>query len=84
MKPLFKNLILILLIFLIISGVFTLVYRPFEKEKEIPLSQLVEDINQEKVKKIVISGNDILITYQDNSEAKSRKEVEAALSQSLI
>jgi len=84
MKPLFKNLIFILLIFLVISGVFTLVYRPFEKEKEIPLSQLVEDINQEKVKKIVISGNDILITYQDNSEAKSRKEVEAALSQSLI
>ncbi len=83
-KSLTKNFLIILLIFLIISGIFTLVYQPFEEIKEIPLSQLVQDINQEKVKGILISGNNISITYTDETEAKSKKEIESALSQSLI
>lgn len=55
-----------------------------EEGKEISLAQLVEDINQEKVKEIVISGNDIYVTYQDETEVQSKKETETALSQSLI
>ena len=84
MKNLFKNFTSVLLIFLIIAGVFALLYQPFEKEKEISLTQLVLDINQEKITKIVISGNDVTITYQDGAMAKSKKELEIALSQSLI
>ena len=84
MKYLIKNLIFVLLIFLIISGIFAMFAEPFKEETEVSLTQLVEDINQEKVKKIVISGNDVAITYQDDSEAKTKKEIEAALSQSLI
>ncbi len=58
--------------------------QPFEEEKEISITQLVADINQGIVKQIVITGNDIAVTYQDDSQAKSKKEIEAALSQSLI
>jgi cell division protease FtsH len=83
-KGLVKNFIFILLIFLIVSGVFALFSQPFKEEKEISLTQLVADINQEKVKKIVISGNDVAVTYQDDSQAKTKKEIESALSQSLI
>ena len=84
MKNLAKNFIFILLIFLIISGIFALFAQPFEKEKELSFTQLVEEINQEKIKKITVSGNELQIIYQDETKAKSRKETEAALSQSLI
>jgi len=84
MKSLIKNFVFILLIFLIISGVFAMFTQPFEEKEEISLTQLIEDINQEKVKKIVVSGNNLDITYQDETKAKSKKEIEAALSQSLI
>ena len=83
MRNLFKNLVFIILIFLIVSGVFTLFKGSSEKEKEISLSQLVQEINQEKIKQITVSGNDLSIIYQDDSKAKSRKETEAALSESL-
>ena len=83
MKNLFKNLIFIILIFLIVSGVFTLFKGSSEEEKEISLSQLVQEINQEKIKQITVSGNDLSIIYQDDSKALSQKETEAALSESL-
>ena len=84
MKYLIKNFIFVLLIFLIVSGIFAIFTQPFEEEKEVSLTQLVEDINQEKVKQIVVSGNDLAITYQDDTKAKSKKEIESALSQSLV
>ncbi len=84
MKRLTKNFIFILLIFLIISGVFALFQQPFEKEKELSITQLVKEINEEKIKKITVSGSELSILYLDDSKAKSRKETEAALSESLI
>ena len=86
-KYLTKNFIIVLLIFLIIGGIFALFSHPFEKEKEISLSHLVKDINEGMVKEITISGNDIFITYQDDQDdtrAKSKKEIEIGFSQSLI
>jgi cell division protease FtsH len=84
MKNLIKNFLFILLIFLLISSIFTLFSQPLEKEKEVSLTQLVNDINQEKIKAITVSGNNLEVVYRDNSSAKSKKEAEASLSQSLI
>ena len=84
MKNLFKNFIFIILIFLIISAVFALFQNPFQEEKEIPLTQLVQDINQEKVKKITASGSELSIIFTDDKKAFSRKETESSLSESLI
>jgi cell division protease FtsH len=85
MRNLAKNLVFILLVFLIISGFFALFSEPFDQpKKEISLTQLVEDINQGKIKKIVVSGNDVALTYQDDSEAKTKKEAETALSETLV
>ncbi len=84
MKYLVKNFVFILLIFLIISAVFALFSQPFKKEKEISLSQLVEEINQEKIKKITVSGSELSILYQDETMVKSRKETESSLSESLM
>lgn len=84
MRNLAKNFLVILLIFLLISAIFSLFYQPFEKVKELSITQLVQEINQEKVKKITVTGNELQIVYQDDSKARSRKETEAALSESLI
>lgn len=84
MKKLVKNFILVLVIFLTIAGIFTLTAEPFEKEKEIGLNQLVTAINQNQVKKITVSGNQLDISYQDQTKAISVKEPETSLSQALL
>jgi len=84
MKELTKNILFLIIIFLVISTIFSLFFQPFEKKKELSFTQLVEDINQEKIKKITVLGNELEIIYEDGKEAKSRKEEETALSQSLI
>lgn len=84
MKNLAKNFIFLILIFLMISAIFSLFFQPFEKVEKIPLTKLVSDIEQDKVKKLTITGDELEIIYQDDKLAKSRKETEVALSQSLI
>jgi cell division protease FtsH len=89
MKSLIKNLVSILLIFLLISLLFTFFFQP-EKVKEISLSQLAREINQEEVKKIIVEGSEISIFYHGDEDGdqeaktKSRKEEMTDLSQSLL
>ncbi|MDP2664195.1 MAG: ATP-dependent metallopeptidase FtsH/Yme1/Tma family protein, partial [bacterium] len=83
MRNLIKNFAIVLLIFLVISSVFALFSQP-EATKELSLTQLVGEINSGGIKKITVSGNDLEITYQDETKAYSVKETETALSQSLI
>lgn len=83
MKILFKHFLLIFLIFIIISAIFALFSQPLEKEKRISFTQLVEDIQQEKVKKITVSGEVLKIVYRDNSKAISKKEAGAPLDATL-
>ncbi|KPJ57105.1 cell division protein FtsH [Parcubacteria bacterium DG_74_2] len=82
MKRLAKNIFLIFLILLLLSGIFSLFSKP--QENEISLSQLVSDINQDRVREISILGNELEIIYKDEGRVKSRKEIETSLSQSLI
>lgn len=87
MKYFFKNLIFIFLIFLIIAGIYTVVFRPAEHAKEISLTELATKINAGQVKEIIIIGNELQITYQEAEEylkAISRKEIEISLSETLI
>ncbi len=83
-KNLIRNLASIFLIFLIISGIFALFSQSFEEKNEISLTQLREDINQEKIEKIIVSGSDLSIVYLDGTEAASKKEAEIAFSECLL
>ena len=84
MKKLIKNFLLILLIFLVVAWIFNFFSLSPQEEEEITFSQLVNDITEEKIQKITVSGNELSIVYHDNTLARSRKESEIALSQSLI
>ncbi len=79
LNPLIKNFIFVVLILLVVGGVFSLFYLPSEKPNQISLSQLVSDINQDKVKKITVSGDAISVTYNDNKIAESMKESNSVL-----
>ena len=84
MKFSLRHFLFVFLIFLIISAIFALFFHPIEEEKKLSLTQLVEDIKQEKIKKIAISDNALEIIYKDGKKAISRKEPEIALSETLI
>lgn len=82
MKNLIKNLIYILIIFLIISTIFSWLGNSGKKIKEVSLTDLVGEINEEKVQKITVRDNDLEIVLKDGSEQKSIKE-ESSLTESL-
>ena len=83
-KSFIKNIVITLLVFLIIAGVFSMVSSPLGKQEEISLSQLAKDISEEKIEAISVSGNDVSVIYKDQAKFKTTKETEIALSQSLL
>jgi len=83
MKKILQSFLMIVLFLLIVSAIFAFIFQPLEKVKEISLTQLVSDINQEKVEKITVNGADLAIIYKDGSKAKSQKEVQTDLSEAL-
>ena len=82
-KNLIKNLIILFLIFLIIAGVFGLIEKPFQKEEKLTITQLVSEINQEKIKEIEVKGDELSIIYLDDKKAISRKEPNSTLYENL-
>lgn len=83
MKQLLKNLLIAFLIFLTIAGLFTLFAGTAPESKEVTLSQLVEQINQEGVSKIVIKGDILEIELKDETKETASKEKETSLTESL-
>lgn len=83
MKFLIKNIVYVLLIFLLISAIFTFFFDSFTEPEEISLTKLVDDINEERVQKLVVAGSEIDVVYKDESKASSRKETESSLTESL-
>jgi cell division protease FtsH len=83
MKNFLKNLIIILLVFLVISGIVVLFNTPAQEAKSITLNELSTQINDGQVKEIQVSGDNLSITLNDNTQEKSRKEADAALTDSF-
>lgn len=83
MKNFLKNLIIILLVFVVISGIVMLFNTPAPKANDITLNELSTQINDGKVKDILVSGDNLDITLIDNTKEKSRKEADAALTDSF-
>ena len=83
MKRFLKNLVIILLVFLVISGIVMLFNTPAPQAQNITLSELATQINDGKVKDILVNGDSLDITLVDNTQEKSRKEADAALTDSF-
>ncbi|PJA02532.1 cell division protein FtsH [bacterium (Candidatus Gribaldobacteria) CG_4_10_14_0_2_um_filter_36_18] len=85
MNKVLQNFFFVILIFLLISSLFAL-FNPqiFEKPEEISFSQVSREINEGNIKEVIVFGDDLLILYQDESQAISRKEPDSSLTESLI
>lgn len=79
----FKNFSTLFLLFLLISGIIILTESPTKKPTEISLSELVTEINQDKVKSIAVQNNTLSIELSDGSKQKASKEGESSLSETL-
>jgi cell division protease FtsH len=85
-KNILKNLGMPLLILAVLFSLF-LVYNNgslFEQPEEIPLNELAKKINADEVKEIIVSGNSLEITLDNEEKVESQKEVESGLSESLV
>jgi len=83
MKNLLKNFFIVLILFALVSGLFSLLAGGPKNVKQTTLTELAQQINDEKVDKIIVKDQNLEITLKDNSLEKSNKESEAGLTESL-
>ena len=83
MRQLTKQLVYVLLIFMVLSGIYALIANPFTPKKEVALSELVAQVNDGKISKIVIQENDLEATLTDGSLETSHKETESGIVETL-
>ncbi|MBI5077845.1 MAG: ATP-dependent zinc metalloprotease FtsH [Candidatus Yonathbacteria bacterium] len=80
----FSNLLTAVLVFLIISTLYSAVVGNKNKVEEVSVSKIAQDISGGAVKKIVVEGGMINAEYTDGTKKKSKKEIESSLSQTLV
>lgn len=72
-------------VFLLLSAGYSTVREYFgSKPEEIPLSQLAIDIRDDKVSEISVEGDTVNATYKDETKKTTKKEGEAAFTETLI
>ena len=84
MKLFSKNILLILLILMVMAGVYSLLAGQMEVKNEIPISQIVSEINGSKIKSISVKGDSLEVIFADGKIAQSKKEAETSLTDTLM
>lgn len=84
MKNLSKSFIWIVLVFLLVSLVFSfLVELGSEKEEELTINEVAQRINAGEVSSLTVSGDNLELELKDGTKATSRKEGEVGLTETL-
>jgi len=71
-------------IFMLITAVYLVVSDSAKIIPEIPISDLAKSVSAGEVKNIVVEGDKLTITYQNDEVKVAKKEVGSALSQTLF
>jgi len=71
-------------IFMLITAVYLVVSDDEKATPEIPISDLAKSVSALEVKKILVEGEKLTVTYQNDEVKKSKKEAGSALSQTLF
>ncbi|MEO5635168.1 MAG: ATP-dependent zinc metalloprotease FtsH [Candidatus Paceibacterota bacterium] len=74
----------VILIFMFISAIYLVVTDNGKATPEIPISDLAQSVSKGEVKKILVEGDKLSITYQNDDVKTAKKEVGSALSQTLF
>jgi len=83
-KGLLKNIFWVIIIFVFLGTIFSIFNIPTEGIEKVSITQLAEDINQEKIKEVKILNNDITVTYNDGNVKESKKETGGTLGEALV
>lgn len=73
-----------ILIFMLITAVYLAVSDEGQIVPEVPISELAQSVSAGEVKKILVEGEKLTVTYQNDEVKKAKKEVGSALSQTLF
>src|SRR3989338_2343121 len=86
MKKFLKNLGIVLFVFLIIAGVFSLTVSEDRDVKEVTLSDIAGDVKERRVDHIEVStdNNEVLVFLKDGSKVRTIKESQSDLSEALV
>ncbi len=82
-KAITKNLIVSISIFLLLALAMSLYSVSGGKTKDVQMSQVVDQINNEQVKSVVISGDSLEVTLRDDSKETATKEPGESFTQLL-
>ena len=83
MKKIIKNFIIFFLVFTIIAGIFSLYDTRDDSIKNIGIVKLIEEINNEEIESIEVSGNKLNITLNTKEKQIAQKELSESLSSLL-
>ena len=83
MRQLSKQIVYAILVFIILAGLYALVASPSKTKENISLSQLVQQINDGAITKIIVQDNDIEAETKDGKTEVSRKEAETGITETL-
>ena len=75
-----RQLLTVFILFLLVAAVFSMIQSPLERPKVIGIAALVEKMNQEEAKSIVVDGDSLHIVLKDETKLTSRKEATESLS----
>ena len=78
-----NQIIIAIFIFVSITMVYTLVAKKPDETKKMTISDVAKSVIDGSVKKIVVSGGDINITFKDETIGVAKKELESSLSETL-
>jgi cell division protease FtsH len=73
-KSISKNLIISILVFLAVAAILSAFSLPNDEVKEVKLSQVIEQINNEEVKSIEVQGKTLNIELNDGTKQSALKE----------
>ena len=84
MAKLTEQILVVLLVFMVIMSVYSYFVEQSKLKSEIPVSELARDVASSTVASISVKGDILEATYKNGQVKKSKKETEAALSQTLL
>ena len=79
----FSNLVTTVLIFLVLMSLYSFVEGFFQQKDTVPLSVVASDVAAGKIKAIMVNGDELDLTYTDDTQKISRKDPSAGLPETL-
>lgn len=70
-------------IFMVITALYLVISDVPKESTEIPISDLAKSVDAQEVRKIEVSGESLIITYNNEETRKAKKEVGSSLTQTL-